>query len=646
MMEPAVDQQTKRTSSSDPHWQYVRAVVKDAWLRVDRWVLLAALLVGGTLAILSVMRYTGYNAGMLDIGNMSQAIWSATQGRPLLYTREGGTFSRLSWHVEVIYFFLAPLYALFPSPVTLLVVQALLFASGAFPLFAFALRRLENVQAARFVALIYLFYPVAETAVLFDFHGDTLAMPFLMFMLNALDRRAWRSYAVWLVLALSCKFYVSAVVVAMSAVLYLEDKRRPAVLTALVALLWGALAFFVIRPAVSPPGVVEVQASASGYLRFYFGHIREILNLYSVSQRLMTAVIVFAPALWVGWRAARWLLPAGLITGLSLMSAGAVSAYDYRFHHYAIAVPFLLAAIVYGAAALRDRQRSAGVGRRVGRPWRMELGMTLSITVLFTALLVDIPLNPLFWIASPGWGRDSAAYGRTARDALKDRWLRTWVPDTVPVATSMLLAPHIVNREVVYLFDYPDDTKLQSMTERLAVVDYAVADALYDFNSPLPDFVDDIQTGVPALSRFGVGHPPSSSGGVFHDVEAIAQLLNTPDFGLVETRDGLLLFQRDADPERALSQRVSAQSLALPENLMYDFENGIGLQDVQITPLGERRFQMHFTWIATSAWEPGRSLFAVSRLEDVEQARIVHLPTQALYPVSYTHLTLPTKRIV
>ena len=141
-----------------------------------------------------------------------------------------------------------------------------------------------------------------------------------------------------------------------------------------------------------------------------------------------------------------------------------------------------------------------------------------------------------------------------------------------------------------------------------------------------------MQTGVPALSRFGVGHPPSSSGGVFHDVEAIAQLLNTPDFGLVESRDGLLLFERNADLERVLNQRVSTQSLDPPESLPYDFENGIGLQEIQVTPLGERRFQMHFTWVATSAWEPGRSLFAVSRLEGVAQARIVHLPTQTLYP--------------
>ncbi len=38
------------------------------------------------------------------------------------------------------------------------------------------------------------FYPTALTSVLFDFHGDTLAMPLLLFALDALDQRAWGRY--------------------------------------------------------------------------------------------------------------------------------------------------------------------------------------------------------------------------------------------------------------------------------------------------------------------------------------------------------------------------------------------------------------------------------------------------------------------
>jgi len=215
--------------------------------KIDVWVLVLVVVVGGMLATLSVMRYRGYNADMLDLGNMSQAIWSATQGRPLECTYRDGTFSRLALHAEVIYFLIAPFYALFPSPVTLLILQSFLFASAGFPLYALAYRKLQHVWAARLVVLIYLIYPVAQTAVLFDFHGDTLAMPLLVLMLDALDREAWWAYAGWLILALSCKFYVSAAVIGLGVTLFLHGKRRIAGWTAGAGFVWGLFAFFVIR---------------------------------------------------------------------------------------------------------------------------------------------------------------------------------------------------------------------------------------------------------------------------------------------------------------------------------------------------------------------------------------------------------------
>ena len=70
-------------------------------------------------------------------------------------------------------------------------------------------RELLEDFAARCLALIYLLYPTALTSVLFDFHGDTLAMPILLFALDALDQRAWKRYGLFIALALSCKFYVA-----------------------------------------------------------------------------------------------------------------------------------------------------------------------------------------------------------------------------------------------------------------------------------------------------------------------------------------------------------------------------------------------------------------------------------------------------
>jgi uncharacterized membrane protein len=155
--------------------------------KIDWVILIAAILMGVMLGFLSIIRYTGYNAFMFDLGNMSQAIWSGTKGHPLEFTYDDiGNISRLSIHVELFYWLLVPLYSLFPSPITLLVFQTLLFVAGAYPVYKLSNRKLHSRTAARLITLIYLFYPVAQTAVLFDFHGDTLAMPLLLFAIEKL----------------------------------------------------------------------------------------------------------------------------------------------------------------------------------------------------------------------------------------------------------------------------------------------------------------------------------------------------------------------------------------------------------------------------------------------------------------------------
>jgi|Deesub1362A_J573_1020465.scaffolds.fasta_scaffold05482_4 hypothetical protein len=92
------------------------------------------------LLFLSLRRYLLFEASMLDLGNISQAIWSASRGEPLLYTSFTGPKSRLVGHTELIYFLLAPLYRLLPSPLTLLAFQALLFFLGTIPVYRLARR--------------------------------------------------------------------------------------------------------------------------------------------------------------------------------------------------------------------------------------------------------------------------------------------------------------------------------------------------------------------------------------------------------------------------------------------------------------------------------------------------------------------------
>lgn len=583
--------------------------------RLDTLMIGIALLLGCVLAALSAATYLGYNAGMLDLGNMSQAIWSVTQGQPLVFTSEDGPTSRLAVHVEFIYYLFALPYALWPSPLLLLIAQAVLFVLGALPVYRLALRNTDSRFAARCLTLIYLFYPVAQTAVLFDFHGDTLGMPLLLFALDALDRQRWPMFGLWLVLALLCKFYVAVPVVLLGPLIgWLYGRWRVGLLTSAGGVLYGILTFFIVRPFFTTASTAETQRGLN-YVTFYFSQLPEVLP--TLGDRFFNAIIVFGPVLLIGWRGWRWLLPGLPIAAAVLISTGPGASYGYKHHHYALLVPFIVMAAIDGTRRMQQAAQLAAAQekppRRRGRSWRGDLGLTLAIVLLFNALLVDTPLNPFFWLAPPAQGLDPSRYGITARDAVKDAFLAQQVPPAAPLAASVYLAPHLAQRSILHLVRYPDDPGGERLPALLPNVDYVLPDALFDV-------------------RFVVNGEVLA--GAAYERAEIGYLLNDASFGLVAARDGLLLFARDAAPERVLQQRIEAVPTVAAPALLAAFGDEIGLVRAAVEPLGGRRYRASFAWRAAGPAAPQGDYVAVSRLEGIAGARIVHLPTYAVLPTN------------
>ncbi len=593
------------TTPSAPAPRPGRALPRDPVL----WAAMAAYVavVGG----LSAARYLGFNAGILDLGAMYQAIASVLRGEPLIVTTARGNVSRLAGHVELIYLAFAPLVALWPDPRALLLGQTVLAATGAVPAYRLALRRLDSRLAARCAALIYLAYPVALTAALFDFHGDTLAMPLLLWALDAFDRRDGRAAAVWVALSLLSKVYVALPVAAIGAYLLIwGGQRRAGLVTAAAAVAYGATVFLVVRPLFAAAGGERI---ANNYVQHYYGELGGLAA--TAGERLLVALVVVGPALLLAWRGWRWLLAAAPLIGAVLISTGPGTTYHYGYHHYALAVPFLVMAAIDGAARLRARAEDAPAQppARARRPrsWRADMAFTTGVVILISALLVDTPLNPTFWMGLPGVGLDPSAYGVTPRDAVAAQFLAEQVPPAAPLAVSAFLGAHVAGRPTLFTLRYNDDPGGERLPAILPRVEVAVADALFDWRT-----VADGQL----------------AGGVDYEAEEIGLLLRDPAFALTAARDGLLVFRRGADPAAALRQGLAPAGDAPLPPRPATF-GPIGLVGARIEHLGGRRYLASFDWELRGPAPDGR-LVAVSRLEGVEGARLVHLPSYALLPVS------------
>ncbi|MER7406552.1 DUF2079 domain-containing protein [Streptomyces sp. NPDC000070] len=156
--------------------------------RWDPWVLAAVLF--AAYAAISVGRYRHMASLSWDLGIFEQVVRAYAHLRAPVSDLKGPGFDILGDHFSPVTALLAPAYRLFPSPVTLLVAQAALFALSAVPVSRAAARLLGRHRGLA-LGLAYGLSWGVQRAVDFDFHEICFAVPLIAFSLEALlaDRR-------------------------------------------------------------------------------------------------------------------------------------------------------------------------------------------------------------------------------------------------------------------------------------------------------------------------------------------------------------------------------------------------------------------------------------------------------------------------
>lgn len=137
-----------------------------------------------------MLRHRSYHSFGFDLAVYDQPIWNTTQGRILESTMTGANpipHSQLSDHFSPVYLLLVPFYLVYPHPETLLVLQTLALAAGAWPVYLLARLRLPQGYAAMWVLVFLLFIPLAWIN-MYDFHEVAFAVAPLGFALYFLER--------------------------------------------------------------------------------------------------------------------------------------------------------------------------------------------------------------------------------------------------------------------------------------------------------------------------------------------------------------------------------------------------------------------------------------------------------------------------
>jgi uncharacterized membrane protein len=401
-----------------------------------------------------LLRHAAFETAGYDLGNVSQSMWHSLRGNLLAMTTMEGIASRWALHFEPILLLFVPVYALFPSPVILTVLQAVIVAVGAVPVFWIGRDCLGGAWAGVVYAWVYLMLPALQAAVVFDFHGVTLAATFLAFALWALLQERYKAFGIAALLAMSCKEDMPLLILMMGLYILLVRRHwRAGSATIAASLAWFVLANFVLIPAHSPSGdnIHIVRYGGLGnsmheVIISILAHPLRVLALAFEGPKLLYWVQLFMPVAFTSLLDPALLLLSLPSLAINTLSDDIATYTPNLFHYTAPIVPFIVVSSITGVAWL---------GRRLGR------GDEMRRLAWQTRLLIVVFAAGLAYHAMTGYTPLRIGFhwpGPDAHDEQAGHMVRR-IPPQASVSATNSLVPHLANRARIYIFPKVEDAE-------------------------------------------------------------------------------------------------------------------------------------------------------------------------------------------
>lgn len=383
---------------------------------------------------LQVNLHRGLGTFAYDVGLYDQGLWLLSRGHAPFVTLMGRNL--FGDHASLVLVFLVPLYWIIPGTATLLVVQAMVIAAGAIPLYLFARRVLRSEPLGVCAAFLWLANPAVNGTGMENFHPDSFLGLFLPLALFALYERKWRLYTVAVVLCLLVKEDVFLIMVPLGVFVAFRFDRRRGVWTALTSVFAAFVGMFLLmKSLIGVPTRNTWRIPYGGP----WGFLRELVtNPLSVARYLVSedrALYVFQMA--APFAAVFALSPWLTLVAVPVIASNVVSTFWYQhsiqYHYSLVAVPVLVCATVFGVKA-------------VAAKWR---------TFVMAGVVATTAITFIAWGQHPLAVKPRTVLSPNAAVAIAGREIVKEVPDDVVVSAFDPLVTYLGHRKEVYFFPNP-----------------------------------------------------------------------------------------------------------------------------------------------------------------------------------------------
>ncbi len=386
-------------------------------------------MMGLFLAIFTFMNWQLYHGLLLPHGDSAmyeEHLWNVSHGKGFRSYLDQGLF----WgeHIQFIHLFLLPIYLLWPSHLLLEYCETLALAIGAIPLYRMAVRHSNSTTAGKAMVAAYLcYFPMQFLDIAIDlktFRPITFGVPALLFALEAIELKRWKTALLLLLLTLTAKEDYAIILGPLGVWIawkqWQESKTnntapRPSFLKSIapgIGLSLFAVIYLALVVKVAIPWFRSgVQVHYVGYFSKFGKSLGEVVQNILFNPALLWAELVqpdtfiYGLALVVPFAFLPLLSPSRLLVAIPLFGLLCLNelAHDPRHHFHAPIVPILCWAT------------AAGLGNitRVAERWKLKTELLKAKTfathflwcsALATGFFFSLgPLGMVFWDSGSTW---------------------------------------------------------------------------------------------------------------------------------------------------------------------------------------------------------------------------------------------------
>lgn len=431
-------------------------------------------------SLFTILRYQKLYAHYFDLGIMHQTVYNTYKSlqtgdvsRVLEMTDPHETLDqvkRMSVHNDIFLALLAPFFFIYEGPETLLVIQSLGVALGAYFVYRIAQHVFDRSKRRDWIAVLfavtYLLYPPLQKAVNFDFHAVTLSTPLLLGMYYFWLKKRYRLSFLFIILTLLTKEQVGLVIAGFGVYVFIKkvinmdvsflkskkvfQKVKQVIKRAelsevvfstaaiVVGIAWVLISMLVIIPAFR--GSEHFGAQYYAYLQ------SDPLRIFPVVFRYESFQYIFILTAPLGMLAL--FSPAHLLIAVSEFATNILSSNgnmrNIYFHYDTALTAFVILASIYGARACINSVYWKKVKGLPVLPETVVMIYVGASTVFFSLYLSPLP-----------WGHHKDIYAWTSHPGRVEDvrlWQRYLSGDDIRVSATGHIAPFFTSRRYFYDF--------------------------------------------------------------------------------------------------------------------------------------------------------------------------------------------------